>query len=192
MHCRYDFIGQGNGDEEDLSQQTSAGSLPAQIKFTWDVEIACKRGLIDRHQYEHWIRNHFYQFRVPAPWLDHMRQYCFSYGTRLHGNIAAMIAGVRAIWLVHDMRIKEVLDYFCLPWVDLNEVRDGVILETLFDRADYSECAKVYPDRYRVLYDYVDRAGLPHSLPAPGGVAATSKQGGVAASQGAPAFRAAG
>src|SRR5206468_11605996 len=89
MDCRYDVIGQGNGDEEDLGQQTYVASLPARTKFAWDVEIACEKGLIDRREYEHWIRNHFYQFRRPGPWLDHMRRYCFSYGTRLHGNVAA-------------------------------------------------------------------------------------------------------
>ena len=167
MHCRYDVIGQGNGDEEDLRQQPCVASPSARIKFAWDVEIACEKGLIDRRQYEHWIKSHFYQFRRPGPWLDHMQRYCFSYGTRLHGNVAAMISGVRAMWLVHDMRIKEVLEHFRLPWVELKEVRNGVNLKTLFDRADYGECAKVYPDRYRTLFDYVERAGFPHSLPNP-------------------------
>jgi hypothetical protein len=65
------------------------------------------------------------------------------------------------------MRTKEVCDHFRLPWVGLKEVRNGVNLEALFDRADYSRCVQIYPERYRVLYDYVNEAGLPHSLPAP-------------------------
>jgi hypothetical protein len=96
-----------------------------------------------------------------------MRRYCFSYGTRLHGNMAAMIAGTRALWIVHDMRTKELCDHFGLPFVELKEVRGGVNLEALFDRADYSRCVQVYPERYRVLFEYVDGAGLPHSLPRP-------------------------
>jgi hypothetical protein len=52
-------------------------------------------------------------------------------------------------------------------WVELKEVQTGVQLESLFDRAGYSKCFQVYPDRYRVLYEYVDQAGLPHSLPPP-------------------------
>jgi hypothetical protein len=185
----YDFIGQGNTAEENLKAQKAATKATAPVEFGWDVGPALERGLIDRAQYERWIRNHFYQFQRPAPWLDHMRRYCFSYGTRLHGNMAAMIAGVRAIWILHDMRLKEVLDHFRLPRMEYKEVQGGVNLQTLLDRADYSECAKVYPDRYRTLYEYVDRAGLPHSLPVPVGVTRQSSGGCVAAYQGAPAFR---
>jgi hypothetical protein len=166
MVCGYDFIGQGNGGEEDLKQQKGDAST-SHIKLGWDVELAFENRLIDRRQYELWIRGHFYQFRRPEAWLDHMRRYCFSYGTRLHGNMAALIAGTRALWIVHDMRTKELCDHFELPWVELKEVQTGVQLEALFDRADYSRCFQVYPDRYRVLFEYVDRAGLPHSLAPP-------------------------
>ncbi len=167
----YDIIGQGNAAEEDLKSEEMDAAGMGTAKFGWEVGVAFEKGLIDRGQYKHWIRKHFYQFRRPEAWLDHMRRYCFSYGTRLHGNMAAMIAGTRALWIVHDMRTKEVCDHFGLPWVELKEVQTGVQLEALFDRADYSRCFQVYPDRYRVLFEYVDRAGLPHSLPAP--VAAT-------------------
>jgi hypothetical protein len=163
----YDLIGQGNMAEEELkSQEADAPELSA-AKFGWEVGVALEKGLIDRRQYELWVRGHFYQFRRPEPWLDHMRRYCFSYGTRLHGNMAAMLAGTRALWIVHDMRTKELCDHFGLPFVELSEVRAGVNLEALFDRADYTRCAQIYPDRYRVLFEYVDRAGLPHSLSAP-------------------------
>ena len=96
-----------------------------------------------------------------------MQRYRFSYGTRLHGNIAAMLAGVRAMWIVHDMRLQEVCDHFRLPTIDFEKVKDGVNLEALYELADYSECSRVYPERYRVLFDYVDGAGLPHALPNP-------------------------
>jgi hypothetical protein len=160
-----DVIGQGNVAEEELKAKEPDAS--GSVNFGWDVGFALEKGLIDRRQYEDWIRNHFYQFRQPEPWLDHMRRYCFSYGTRLHGNMAAMIAGTRALWIVHDMRTKELCDHFGLPFVELKELRGGVNLETLFDRADYSRCVQVYPERYRVLFEYVDGAGLPHSLPRP-------------------------
>jgi hypothetical protein len=162
----FDVIGQGNTAEEEL--KLGEVGLPKQtLDYSWEIGTAIKQGLIYREKYEDWIRSHFYQFRRLEPWLDHMRQYCFSYGTRLHGNMAAMLAGTRALWIVHDMRTKEVCDYFCLPWVYLSEVRNGVNLEALIDRADYSSCIQIYPERYRTLYDYVDQAGLPHALPPP-------------------------
>lgn len=171
----YDVIGQGNSAEEDLKSQTAELDPSTSVEFGWEIGTAFTKGLINRGRYEHWIKNHFYQFHRPEPWLSHMRRYCFSYGTRLHGNIAAMIAGVRAMWIVHDMRLKEVLEHFRLPSIEYKDVKNGANLDTLFERADYSECAKVYPDRYRTLYEYVDGAGLPHSLPAPGDAPPVSK-----------------
>jgi Polysaccharide pyruvyl transferase len=174
MACGYDVIGQGNGGEAELRQREPGEAAIAGPRFGWDVELAFEKSLIDRGQYERWARDHFYQFRRPEAWLDHMRRYRFCYGTRLHGNMAAMIAGTRALWIVHDMRTKEVCDHFKLPRVELDEVQGGVNLEALFERADYSGCRQIYPERYRVLFEYVDRASLPHSLPAP--IATTAAQ----------------
>ena len=169
----HDVIGQQNDAEEDV-KAGEVGSSPAEpVKYNWGVAFAFEKGLMNRANYEQWIRSHFYQFRRPEPWLEHMRRYGFSYGTRLHGNIAAMLAGVRAVWIVHDMRLKEVCDHFFLPTIEFEQVRRGVDLRTLYDRADYSQCHRVYPDRYRALYEYVEGAGLPHSLPTPLNTAGT-------------------
>lgn len=163
----HDVIGQQNDAEEDLKENQGDLPLSGTVEYNWGVAHAFETGLIDRTKYERWIERHFYQFRRPEPWLEHMRRYHFSYGTRLHGNIAAMLAGVRAMWIVHDMRLKEVCDHFRLPTIEFEEVRAGVDLQELYDRADYSRCRQVYPERYRALFDYVDGAGLPHSLPTP-------------------------
>jgi hypothetical protein len=169
----FDVIGQQNDAEEEVKAD-KLGSSPAEpLKYNWGVAFAFEKGLIDRTSYEQWIRKHFYQFRRPEPWLEQMRRYRFSYGTRLHGNIAALLAGVRAMWIVHDMRLREVCDHFCLPTIEFEQVRAGVDLRTLYERADYSQCSRVYPDRYRALHDYVEGAGLPHSLPTPVNTAGT-------------------
>jgi len=163
----HDVIGQQNDAEEDVKAHESERVFSEPAKYNWGVSLAFEKGLLDRSNYEQWIKRHFYQFRQPEPWLEHMRRYSFSYGTRLHGNIAAMLAGVRAIWIVHDMRLKEVCDHFRLPTIGFDEVRAGADVQTLYDRADYSQCHQIYPARYRALFDYVDGAGLPHSLPEP-------------------------
>jgi hypothetical protein len=163
----HDVIGQQNDAEEDLRANENGPQLVSPTKYNWGVAFAFEKGLMKRADYEQWIKRHFYQFRRPEPWLEHVRQYSFSYGTRLHGNIAAMLAGVRAMWIVHDMRLKEVCERFRLPTIEFEEVRAGVDLQALYERADYSECCQIYPKRYRALFDYVDGAGLPHSLPTP-------------------------
>lgn len=179
----HDVIGQQNDAEEWVKANEAGSTLPEPVKYNWGVAFAFQKGMIDRTEYERWIKKHFYQFRRPEPWLDHVRRYGFSYGTRLHGNIAAMLAGVRATWIVHDMRLKEVCDHFCLPAIGFEEVRAGVDLQTLYDRADFSQCWRIYPERYRALYDYVSSASLPHCLPAPGGCAGVAASNEVACAE---------
>lgn len=182
----HDVIGQQNDTEEKLTTQspvhaTGKADMGEATVFPMTgnagVRLAFEKGLIDCGQYECWVKRHFFQFRNLDQWLDHMRRYCFSYGTRLHGNIAAMVAGARALWIVHDMRLKEVCDHFRLPWIELKDAQESADIHELFDRADYSACLRIYPDRYRTLFDYVDRSGLPHSLPSPIGAADVPSRG---------------
>ena len=51
---------------------------------------------------------------VPS-WLEHLAGIDFSYGTRIHGNIAAILAGTPAYVLAHDSRTAELADYHAIP-----------------------------------------------------------------------------
>ena len=50
-------------------------------------------------------------FLDPKTWFDHLAQYDFSFGTRIHGNIAALLAGTPALLLAHDSRTLELAEY---------------------------------------------------------------------------------
>ena len=48
------------------------------------------------------------RFPVEAwTWLEYLRDFDFATGTRLHGNVAALLAGVPAVLLAHDSRTLE-------------------------------------------------------------------------------------
>ena len=51
----------------------------------------------------------------PWPWIDALRTVDFSFGTRIHGNIAALLAGTPAVVLAHDSRTLELARYFEIP-----------------------------------------------------------------------------
>ena len=172
MSRGHDVIGQGNVAEEDIKNNAKE-----KAPFGWGLPAAFERGLIDKERYEDWIRGHFVQFHDAETWIDEMKHYRFSYGTRFHGNMAALISGVRALWIVHDMRTKEMCEHFKLPFAELKTVKEGVDLYNLFESADYLDCINIYPDRYRTLFDYLEGAGVPHSLPLPHGVRRAASKG---------------
>ena len=57
-------------------------------------------------------------FTVPE-WLGSTATMTASIGSRFHGNIAAILSGVPALFLVHDMRTLELCEYFRVPHVNL-------------------------------------------------------------------------
>ncbi len=50
-------------------------------------------------------------FLDPKAWFAHLANYDFSFGTRIHGNIAALLAGTPALLLAHDSRTLELAHY---------------------------------------------------------------------------------
>ncbi len=80
-------------------------------------------------------------FSVPS-WLRTMETMTASIGSRFHGNIAAMLAGTPALFLVHDMRTKEMCELLRLPRLSLDRAFSGdELLERLL-ACDYGPFAQ--------------------------------------------------
>lgn len=82
-------------------------------------------------------------------WIDFLRQYDFSTGTRIHGNIAATLAGIPAVMLAHDSRTAELAKYHGIPFQILNKIPRKLDVAELYAKADYSGFNK----RQQVTFD---------------------------------------
>ncbi len=51
------------------------------------------------------------------PWFKAVQKgdYCFSYGSRIHGNIISLQAGIPAFVKVIDSRVREIAEFFSIP-----------------------------------------------------------------------------
>ncbi|MBR0650218.1 hypothetical protein GXW78_11135 [Roseomonas terrae] len=65
-------------------------------------------------------------------WVGCMQTMTVSIGSRFHGNIAALLAGVPALFLVHDMRTRELCELLRVPHLLLDR---PVAAEEILDRA---------------------------------------------------------
>src|SRR3954451_6303112 len=54
-------------------------------------------------------------FVHPVPWVAALREMDVAFGSRIHGNIAALLAGTPAIVLAHDSRTLEIARWFAIP-----------------------------------------------------------------------------
>ncbi len=101
--------------------------------------------------------------RVPldtATWMEELRSFDFSFGTRIHGNIVALLAGTPSVVLAHDSRTLELCRYFDIPHRLLADVPRNVRPEDLYAAADYTRLVSGQPDRFRRFADFLDEHSL--------------------------------
>ena len=101
-------------------------------------------------------------FVDPWPWIDHMRRTDFVFGTRIHGSIAAVLAGTPSVLLTHDARTLELARYFELPQRWLGDVPPDVDAADLYAEADFGPLMAGHARRFQTFTTYLERHGLRH------------------------------
>lgn len=102
-------------------------------------------------------------FIDPVTWVEYLQGREFSFGTRIHGNIAALLAGTPAVLLAHDSRTLELAQYHEIPYRLISEVEPSVDPAQLLEQADYSDFHRNHGQRYQRFIQFLDSQGLPHT-----------------------------
>lgn len=102
-------------------------------------------------------------YEVPV-WLSWFREenISFSCGSRIHGNIAATLAGIPAMVMYRDARTRELAEFFELPnspGYDANKTLYEIYLE-----ADYTKFNEHFTDKFRTFENFVVSHGISHDL----------------------------
>ena len=89
----------------------------------------------------------------------------FSMGTRFHGNIAAILAGVPTLMVNVDKRMMGMNDFFKIPSIDITEFDSDKPIEYYRKLADYSEFNNNYSKAYDNFVDYCKKNGVKLNYP---------------------------
>ncbi|GAA1089802.1 polysaccharide pyruvyl transferase family protein [Nocardiopsis metallicus] len=99
-------------------------------------------------------------------WIEALRDRDFAFGTRIHGNVAALLAGTPAVVLCHDSRTLELCRYFDIPHRLVSDLpSDGdlsLLPERLYEEADFTAMHTGHGERFDRLVSFMDRHGLEH------------------------------
>ncbi len=87
-------------------------------------------------QFKKWLFIHSNYFFDIREWLDYCSRFTLAIGTRFHGNLLAIQAGVPSIFIVHDLRTQEMVELFNLPKIQCNDVENGRTLEMILSRVN--------------------------------------------------------
>src|SRR5699024_12368983 len=95
-------------------------------------------------------------------WIDRMRRFDFSFGARIHGNIAAVLGGTPSVVLAHDRRTMELAKYHRIPYIDV--YRDGLpsSVEELYSYSSFDEFNAGHAERFDILSDFIHEHGFDH------------------------------
>ena len=98
----------------------------------------------------------------PATWMAYLEGFDFSFGTRIHGNIAALLSGVPAVVLAHDSRTLELAEYHEIPYRVLTRKPEGVDAAQLYAEADWAPMLAGHAERWDRMAAFLVRNGLRH------------------------------
>jgi hypothetical protein len=96
---------------------------------------------------------------VPG-WLEHLARFDFSFGTRIHGNIAAILAGTPAYVLAHDSRTAELAEFHAIPHRTVGKDVASLDAAALYADADYDAMLTRHKDTWAGFAGFLDMHGL--------------------------------
>lgn len=124
----------------------------------------CQNNLPQFEYLSAWLREKKQVFFTVEPWVEWLRQFDFSMGSRFHGNVLAIMDGIPALTMVIDGRTQELTRLFRLPTMDQQEFSMNKPLSHYYDLADFTEFNRVYPQRLAAFRAFLDRNGLTEAM----------------------------
>ncbi|MFJ5259710.1 polysaccharide pyruvyl transferase family protein [Streptomyces sp. NPDC088387] len=100
----------------------------------------------------------------PITWIDDLRGFDYSFGSRIHGNIAALIAGTPATVLCSDSRTLELCRYFGIPHRTIDKVPADLDPAELYEEADFSELTGGHQERFERFTSFLTANGLDNTF----------------------------
>jgi hypothetical protein len=125
-----------------------------------DILEAC-RAYITPHlsldEFKTWCGRHAIAFYDARGWMDYVRRFDFVVGTRFHGTMLAMQAGVPAGCITHDSRTQEMCETMGIPYCHFDQVKSAITLRNVrdfftFDAKKYRETRRQLLDSYLSIF----------------------------------------
>lgn len=121
-------------------------TMPAEVLETCRSYIAPSMA---KEEFITWCRRHAQAFYDVRGWMDYLRRFDFVIGTRFHGAMLALQAGIPAACIAHDSRTQEMCETMGVPVRHHTELHGGLTLNNLLDHFSFD--AEAYTARRRQL-----------------------------------------
>lgn len=109
------------------------------------------------------VNNKALTFADITTWLDYIATRDFMFGDRIHGTVAALLAGTPAFLVPHDARTLELARYHKIPHEILPKGKIADAAE-LYDKADFTDFNTGQAERFQQFEKYLIKHGLDNSI----------------------------
>jgi len=157
------FIAQAEMPEIEILWQ---GYKPSIIREEW-IDFAMRYYKIDKNDLYSLVAKKMNVFFNVDEWLSFLRTKDFVFGTRLHGVIAALLAGKPGLLVVHDSRTAEMADLMNIPLISYRDVATPLDYNHHYEQIDFDRFNKGYSKYHSNFRLFFDNNGLKHHLTYP-------------------------
>ena len=86
----------------------------------------------------------------------------YSFGSRLHGNLSAVVSGTPAFVFTSDTRTEEICRYGNVPHMPVDDLREGADIRDILEKADFGGVCRDYEKRFAHYIDFLNANGVDH------------------------------
>ena len=104
--------------------------------------------------------NRYHIFINVPTWIRFLSKCDLSIGSKLHGNIAAVIAGCPALFMPLDSRMRELVAYHNFPSIPYSLVSADDRICDLLEKVDITSYLKVQGHNFNRFVDFLNMNGL--------------------------------
>lgn len=99
-------------------------------------------------------------FLDQASWVEWLKGRDFNFGSRIHGDIASILAGTPCFICAGDCRVKELAEYHNIPHIIGSDLTEDMNIIDLYNKADYSALARGHKERVTHYLDFYDKNNI--------------------------------
>ena len=107
-----------------------------------------------------WINSKKKIFFDVDEWKKFLMNFQFSMGFRFHGNVVALWNKIPSLFFVIDSRTEELVRYFNLPFIRLQNFDENMPIEYYYELADYEEFNKNYRKKYLKYQEFLRKNNI--------------------------------
>ena len=102
-------------------------------------------------------------FTEARTWFNYMKKDVdYSFGSRIHGNISAVINGVPSFVFTSDTRTEELCRWANINHMPIEEVTESTDIRGILENTDFTSVCRGHRQRFDHYVDFLNKNGLPH------------------------------